>query len=84
MLKFRHDYPEYGDITENMKVVWDYQLPKGWKPKTDSQWRWFLVRKINHGDFSGLKKEMLGKYFPKIKTYLDPGKRAMLENFFKK
>lgn len=60
---------------------WDYDLPKNWEPKNDPEWEWFLVRKINYGDFKGLKKEVIGKYFPKIKKLLDPGKRLMLENF---
>lgn len=62
---------------------WDYQLPKNWQPKTDQGWQWFLVRKINYGDFQGLKKETIKKYFPVIKNQLDPGKRAMLENYLK-
>lgn len=64
--------------------VWDYDLPKNWLPKTDQEWEWFLVRKINYDDFAGLEKEAIIKYFPKIKKMLDTGKRAMLENFLKK
>jgi len=41
-----------------------------------------LIRKINYGDFKGLKKEVVRKYFPKIKEKLDPGKRKMLEIYF--
>lgn len=61
--------------------IWDYKLPKSWKPKTDREWQWFLVRKINYGDFAGVTKEMIKKFFPKIQKMLDPGKRAMLEHF---
>ena len=61
--------------------VWDYQLPKAWQPKTNQEWAWFLVRKLNYGDFRGLKKTTVKNYFPKIKTYLDPGMRAMLEDY---
>lgn len=64
--------------------IWDYQLTNNWQPKTETEWQWFLVRKINYGDFKGLKKETIKKYFPKIKKQIDPGKRAMLENYFKK
>lgn len=64
--------------------IWDYQLSKNWQPKADLEWEWFLERKINYGDFRGLKKEIINKYFSKIKLRLDPGKRAMLENFLKK
>lgn len=63
---------------------WDYDLPKNWKPKTDEEWEWYLVRCINYGDFKDLKKDTVKKYFPKIKKLLDPGKRMMLENYFEK
>lgn len=63
--------------------IWDYNI-KNWQPKTDKEWEWFLVRKINYGDFKGLKTGILKKYLPKIKKRLDPGKKAMLENFFQK
>lgn len=61
--------------------IWDYKINKNWQPKTDGDWQWLLVRKINYGDFKGIKKDMLKKYFPKIKKWLDLGKRAMIENF---
>lgn len=61
--------------------IWDYKIKKNWQPKTSEDWQWFLVRKINFGDFSGIKKQILKKYFPKIKNLLDPGKRDMIENF---
>lgn len=63
--------------------VWDYGIAKNWKPATDAEWEWFLVRKINYDDLKGLKKDTVKKYFPIIKKQLDPGKRAMLENFIK-
>lgn len=65
-------------------LLWDYNLPKDWKPKTHKEWEWFLVRKINYGDFKGLRKEILKKFFPKIQKELDTGKRAMLEYFLAK
>ena len=61
--------------------VWDYHLPKNWKPKTPAEWQWFLVRKINYGNWEGLTKKDIKKWYPKIKHLLDPGKRAMLEEF---
>lgn len=61
---------------------WDYDLPKNWKPKTDEEWIWYLTRRINYGEFKGLKKEIVKKYFPKIKKFLDQGKRLMLEYYF--
>lgn len=63
--------------------IWDYDLPQDWQPKNPRQWEWFLVRKINYSDLEGLNRTVLKKYLPQIKRYLDPGKRAMLENFFK-
>lgn len=63
--------------------IWDYQMPKNWQPKTDKEWQWFLTRKINYGDFTGLKQNIIKKFFPKIKKMLDPGKRGMLEHFLK-
>lgn len=62
--------------------IWDYDIPQNWAPKTDREWEWFLVRKINYDEFQGLKKNIVKKYFPNIQRFLDPGKRAMLENFF--
>lgn len=60
---------------------WDYKI-KNFKPKTEEEWQWFLIRKINYGDFKGLKKEVLRRYFPKIKDKLDPAKKKMLEIYF--
>lgn len=64
--------------------VWDYKIKKNWQPKTDYDWQWFLVRKINYGDFAGITKDMLKKYFPKIKQWLDLGKKTMIENFLQR
>lgn len=64
--------------------IWDYNIKNNWQPHTEKQWEWFLVRKINYGDFKGLKKDIVKKYFPKIKELLDPGKKKMLEYFLNK
>ena len=61
--------------------VWDYKI-KNFRPKNEAEWQWFLIRKINYGDFKGLKKNILLKYFPKIKNQIDPSKRKMLEIYF--
>ncbi|MDP2909669.1 MAG: hypothetical protein Q8N69_01185 [bacterium] len=63
---------------------WDYDLPKNWKPETKLQWLWYLERKINHDDWKGLKRKMIKKHFDQLKKKLDPGKRKMLEIYFKK
>lgn len=60
---------------------WDYDLPRNWKPQTPEETKWYLVRKINYGDIKGLDAETVRKYFPAIKTKLDPGKRALFEDF---
>jgi septin family protein len=67
---------------KNLKV-WDYKLHKNWRPKNDFEWQWYLIRKINYGDFKGLKAALIKKYWQKIKKYLTPGKRLLFENFFK-
>lgn len=71
-------------VTINKKYLWDYELPKNWTPQTKTQWLWFLERKINYGDWRGLKAEIIKKYLPQLKKRLDPGKRMMLELYFKK
>lgn len=60
---------------------WDYRLPKNWQPKTPREWEWYLVRKINYGDFGGLTTAAIKKHFKKIMKHLDPGKRMMMENY---
>jgi hypothetical protein len=65
---------------KNLKV-WDYKLPKNWKPKNDFEWQWYLIRKINYGDLKGLKIALIKKYWRKIKKYLTPGKIILLEIF---
>ena len=63
--------------------LWDYKIGKNWQPKTPKEWEWFLVRQINYGEFNGIKKAVIKRFFPKIKKLLDPGKRAMIEYFLK-
>lgn len=63
-------------------INWDYDLPKDWKPKTDEEWEWFLVRKINYNDLKGLNKIDILKYFRNIRNKLDPGKRDILDYYF--
>ena len=64
--------------------IWDYNLPKGWKPKNERQWLWYLERKINYDDWKGVKLEIIKKFFPKLKKRLDPGKREMLKHYLQK
>jgi len=64
--------------------IWDYDLPRGWRPATEGQWLWYLERKINYDDWKGLKTEIIRKFFPKLKRRLDPGKREMLKHYLKR
>ena len=61
--------------------AWDYDLPDDWTPKTDKEWAWYLVRKINYEDLTGITRANLEQYFPAIQKELDPGKRLMIEYF---
>ncbi len=58
--------------------TWDYDLPKNWKPETPAEVEWFLVRKINYDDLTGLKPALIKKHFANIQKYLDPGKRTLM------
>lgn len=62
--------------------LWDYNIPKNWKPKNDEAWIWYLERKINYGDFKGVNAKVVKKYFTKLR--LDEGKRLMFEGYFKR
>ncbi|MEK7130185.1 MAG: hypothetical protein AAB793_00860 [Patescibacteria group bacterium] len=62
--------------------IWDYNIKKGWKPKADVEWIWFLERKINYDDWKGLNPYVIAKYRRRIK--IDPGKRLMIDAYFKK
>ena len=57
-----------------MKYVWDYNLPKNFKPKSDAAWEWYLVRKINYGDFKGLKRKIIKAGHIEKAHILDPVK----------
>ena len=65
-----------------MKWNWDYDLPDDWQPITDKEWEWFLVRKLNYGDYGGLTRAIIKNYFHAIKPQLDPSIRALFENYF--
>jgi len=63
--------------------TWDYSLPANWQPQTPPEWEWYLVRKIDYNDLTGVKKQDLLRYFPLIQKHLDPGKRRLLAYFLK-
>ena len=58
--------------------AWDYDLADNWQPKTDMEWAWYLVRKINYNDLTGLTPDILREHLPDLTTELDPGKRILL------
>ena len=62
-------------------LVWDYDLPPDWVPKTDTAWEWYLVRKLNYEDLEGVTNKLLAKHFPNLDNELDPGKRILLEYY---
>jgi len=57
-------------------------MKKGWKPKTDEAWIWYLERKINYGDLRGLDAKLVRKFMPKL--HIDPGKRLLMNTYFKR
>ena len=61
--------------------IWDYQIGKNWKPKTAEEWQWFLIRKINGDDLTGINKTLLKKYFPLIEENIDTGKKNLIRYF---
>lgn len=64
-----------------MNYCWDYHILKNWHPQSDAEWIWFLERKINYDDWKGLHTKDILKYFNELK--LDPGKRLLLNAYFK-
>ena len=62
--------------------IWDYHIPKDWKPATPAEWVWYLQRAINYGDWQGLRARDIQRYLPDLN--LDPGKRLMLEAYFER
>lgn len=64
--------------------IWDYKIGKNWQPKTDEEWQWYLVRKINAGDMTGINKDNIKKYFPLIKDRIDTGKKNLIKYFLQK
>lgn len=61
--------------------IWDYHIAKNWRPNTKEEWQWYLIRKINAGDLSGIDKTTLKKYYPLIKGKIDIGKKNLISYF---
>lgn len=69
-------------IKKRQAAFWDYDIPEGWKPKTEDGWIWYLERKLNHGDFKGLDPRIVKRYLPKLR--LDEGRRLLLDAYFRR
>lgn len=58
--------------------IWDYKLPKNWKPKTEQEQTWYLERLVNYGlGGDKLNRNQLKKYFNKIR--MTDNTKAFLE-----
>lgn len=57
---------------------WDYDLPKNWMPKSDSEWVWYIERVVNFGprEKDKLKKSIVKKYFNRLR--LDKERKEFL------
>lgn len=82
MLKYNIDEARYmKKIAENKPIFWDYDLSK-MDLKNPIVLIWYLNRKLQFGDLSGLKKSDLKKYLPKLN--INDSLRELLTNFLKK
>jgi len=64
----------------NKAIFWDYDLSKAnlSNPKVKI---WYLTRKLQFGDFSGIVKDDLQKYLPELN--IDPNLKELLQNYLK-
>lgn len=65
---------------QNKAIFWDYDLNKAdfSNPKIKS---WYLTRKLQFGDLSGITKKELKKYLPKLD--INPSLKELLKNYLK-
>ena len=61
-------------------VIWDYDLSQAdlSRPKVKL---WYLNRKLQFGDFSGISKNELKQYLPKLD--ITPSLKELLRNYLK-
>lgn len=61
-------------------IFWDYDINKAKlsDPKVKS---WYLTRKLQFGDFSGINKKDLKKYLPNLD--INPFLKELLQNYLK-
>lgn len=60
-------------------AIWDYDIEKMDFSDPDVL-KWYLKRKIDYNDWSGIKYEHLKKYLPELEG-IDPYKKEILEGF---
>lgn len=68
-------------IDNNKAIFWDYDLNKI-DLKNPKIKLWYLNRKLQFGDFSGIKKSDLKKYLPDLT--IDSSLKELLQNYLKK
>jgi len=61
-------------------IFWDYNIDKINLKKPQSK-IWYLTRKLQFGDFSGISKKDLKKYLPKLN--INHSLKELLRNFLK-
>lgn len=66
------------NFIKNKAIFWDYDMKKADLKNPDVK-IWYLSRKLQFGDFSGVKKTDLIKYLPKLK--ISPSLKELLSNF---
>lgn len=62
------------------KYIWDYDAKK-LNLKNPKVLKWYLERKISHGDWSVIDKKTLKNYLPKLE--IDPYLKKILGDFIK-
>lgn len=60
--------------------IWDYD-PKSIDLSNPKIMKWYLERKISHGDFTDLRKKDIKKFLPKLD--IDPYLKQLLGKYFK-
>lgn len=66
---------------KNKAIFWDYDLSR-MNLKNPKVKLWYLNRKLQFGDLSGLKKNDLKKYLPKLD--ISASLKELLKNYLKK
>lgn len=62
------------------KIFWDYDIDKMDFSDPEVR-RWYLTRKLQFGDISGIERKDLEKYLPEIE--INPSLKELLNNYLK-